>query len=120
MYTSPAHAPDPYHLPAFTMKIAIAALLLLSLLLNVEAAAWNKLKSGKVMKAVKSLLKTNAACDPVDQDRNYCVDDAFSFYSKFEYPDENGVTWRVLVASGAPDHEAEAEYNQTMPNPNRR
>ena len=61
--------------------------------------------------AVKALIDAEA-CEEVSSNNN-CGDDAMGFYETFEY---NGD--RIIVSSGAPDHEA--EHDSERPNPNTR
>ena len=52
-------------------------------------------------------------CDSVTTNYNTCGDNATSYYSEFEY---NG--YRVVIANGIPDHDAENDAFD--PNPNTR
>lgn len=60
---------------------------------------------------VKALIDT-ATCDEISSNSN-CGGDAAGYYHSFEY-DGN----RIVISSGAPDHDA--EYDQVTANPNSR
>ena len=64
------------------------------------------------MEATVKALIDAGTCEAISKNGN-CGDDATGYYSTFEY---NG--YRIVVSSGAPDHDA--EYDQTNPNPNDR
>ena len=64
------------------------------------------------MEAIVKTLIDAGTCEEVSSNSN-CGDEAAGYYGTFEY---NGN--RIVVSSGAPDHDA--EYDQTKPNPNSR
>ena len=68
--------------------------------------------SDSEMEATVKALIDAGTCEEISSNSN-CGDDATGYYQTFEY---NGN--RIVVSSGAPDHDA--EYDQTKPNPNSR
>ena len=68
--------------------------------------------SDSEMEATVKALIDAGTCEEISSNSN-CGDEATGYYQTFEY---NGN--RIVVSSGAPDHDA--EYDQTKPNPNSR
>ena len=68
--------------------------------------------SDSEMEATVKALIDAGTCEEISSNSN-CGDEATGYYQTFEY---NGN--RIVISSGAPDHDA--EYDQTKPNPNSR
>ena len=68
--------------------------------------------SDSEMEATVKALIDAGTCEEISSNSN-CGDEATGYFQTFEY---NGN--RIVISSGAPDHDA--EYDQTKPNPNSR
>ena len=64
------------------------------------------------MEATVAALIDAGTCEEISSNSN-CGDEATGYYHTFEYQGS-----RIVISSGAPDHDA--EYNQLSANPNSR